>query len=263
MSVLIPNFSQFYYGFQVTTEPYNGYIDIDEGAGEIGVEVAVGSYTLNEFALAIKEALDTQAVNNYVVSVDRATRRITISSTSNFEILANTGTHFGSSLLPTMGFSTSSDRSGDDSYTSDLFAGKVYHPQFYLQSYISPDDWQQRNEASVNVSASGSQVEVINFGIAKFCQMDIKFITNKLMDGVVIKNNSQGLEDARDFLRYITNKNFFEFMPNINQANTFYKVLLESTPDYSDGTGYKLKELWDQGLPGIFETGVIKLRVLE
>lgn len=263
MSILIPNFSQFYYGFQVLAEPYNGFIDIDEGAGEIGVEVPVGSYTLDEFALVIREALDTQALNDYSVSVDRATRRITITSDSVFDILADSGTHSGASALPAMGFSVDSDLTGELSYTSDLFSGKCYRPQFYLQSYISSDDWQEKNEASVNVSASGSQVEVINFGLVKFTQMDIKFITNKLMDGLVIKNNSRGLEDVREFLQYITNKNFFEFMPNVNQPNTAFKVLLESTPDYSDGTGYKLKELWDQGLPGIFETGVLKLRVLE
>lgn len=263
MSVLLPNFSQFYYGYEITAEPYNGYINVDEGTGEIAIEVPVGSYTLTELALSVQNALNTQGTLDYVVSINRATRRFTISANTAFDILANTGTNVGSSIYSLLGFTTAADYTGLSSYTGENPSGKCYQPQFLLQSYIGPDDWQQRNEAAVNVSASGTQVEVVNFGIAKFAQFDIKFITNKKMDGFVIRNNSSGLEDARDFLQSITSKNFFEFMPNVNAPNTFYKVLLESTPDYQDGTGYRLKELWDQGLPGIFETGILKVRVLE
>ena len=261
MSILLPNFSQFYYGYEVTAEPYNGYIDVNEGAGEIGVEIPVGSYTLTELVLAIREALNTQALLDYTVSVDRATRRITITGSSTFSILAGTGTHIGNGIYSLLGFAAQ-NYTGAATYTGQSASGFCYEPQFKLQSYVGPDDWQQKNEASVNVSASGSQVEVVNFGVAKFAQFDIKFITNKLMDGFVIKNNTTGLEDARDFLQHITSKSFFEFMPNINTPDTYYKVLLESSQDYQDGTGYKLKELWDQGLPGIFETGVLKVRVL-
>lgn len=263
MSILLPNFSQFYYGYEITAEPYNGYIDVDEGSGEVAIEVPVGSYTLTELVIAIRNAMNTQATLDYSVGVDRATRRITISASTNFDILANTGTHTGSGIYSLLGFSSAADYTGLASYTGQSASGKCYQPQFKLQSYVGPDDWQQRNEAAVNVSASGSQVEVVNFGIARFAQFDIKFITNKTMDGFVIKNNSSGLEDARDFLQSITSKNFFEFMPSVNAPNAFYKVLLESTPEYSDGTGYRLRELWDQGLPGIFETGVLKVRVLE
>ena len=263
MSILIPNFSQFYYGYEITAEPYNGYIDLNEGAGPIAVEVPTGSYTLTELVIAISGALNTQATLDYSVGLDRATRVITISASANFTILANTGVHTGNGIYNMIGFSTTANYTGAATYTGKSPSGKVYRPQFLLQSYISPDDWQQKNEAAVNVSASGSQVEVVNFGIAKFAQFEIKFITNKQMDGFVIRNNPTGLENARDFLQAITSKSFFEFMPSVNSPNTFYKSLLESTPEYSDGTGYRLKELWDQGLPGIFETGVLKVRVLE
>jgi hypothetical protein len=39
--------------------------------------------------------------------------------------------------------------------------------------------------------------------------------------------------------------------------------MLESTPEDAKGLKYKLKELYGQGLPGYFETGVLKFRVLE
>ena len=263
MSALLPNFSKFYYGFKVNAEPYNGYIDLDEGSGEISVEVPVGTYTLSELVTVVRQALLDQATLDYTVSVDRSSRFITISATSPFELLTFSGAHSGTSIFSLLGFNVLADTPSATSHTSVSPAGKAYHPQFLLQSYIGPDDWQQKNEAQVNVSSSGTSVEVVNFGIAKFAQFDIKFITNKSMDGVVIQNNPSGLDDARDFLRYITEKNYFEFIPNVSDVNTYYKVLCESMPDFQDGTGYKLKELWDKGLPGIFETGIINVRVLE
>jgi len=262
MSVLVPNFSQFYYGFQITAEPYNGFIDLDEGAGEISVEVPVGSYTFNEFVVAIQQALATQALLNYTVVGDRVSRLITISADADFDILSNTGSHTGSGIYSLMGFVTTSDYTGADTYTGINPAGKVYRPQFKLQSFIGPDDWQEKAQAKVNISASGTSVEVVNFGLARFMQFEIDYITNKKMDGLVIKNNPQGLTALRDFMSFITAKNYFEIMVDENEVNEFYKVLCESTPEYSDGTGFKLKERYDEGLPGIFKTGVIKLRVL-
>lgn len=263
MSISVPFYSQFYYGYEITAEPYNGFIDVDEGAGELSIEVPVGSYTLTELAAAIRNALNTQGTLDYSVVIDRASRHFTISANSAFDILISTGIHSGNGIYSLLGLPSGADLTGLLTYFSTTPSGACYRPQFLLQSYVGPDDWQQRNEAAVNVSASGSQVEVVNFGIAKFAQFDIKFITDKKMDGSVIKNNQSGVQDARDFMQSITSKSFFEFMPSINAPDVFYKVLLESTTDYNDGTGYKLKELWDQGLPGIFETGVLKVRVLE
>lgn len=262
MSSLIPNFSRFYYGYKITAEPYNGFIDLDEGSGEISVEISVGSYTFNEFVIAIQQALATQAFLNYTVVGNRETRQITISADSSFSILSNTGSHSGNGVYSLIGFETASDYSGADEYTGGLPSGFSYAPQFRLQSYISPDDWQEKAQAKVNVSASGTNVEVVNFGLARFTQFDIDFITDIAMDGVVIKSNQNGHADARAFLQYITAKNFFEFIPDENDTYTFYKVLCESTPDYQEGTGYKLKERYDEDLPGVFKTGVIKLRVL-
>jgi hypothetical protein len=262
MSALLPNHSKFYYGYKISAEPYNGYIDLDEGSGPISVLVPVGSYTLNEFVIAIQQALSTQAVLSYTVSADRETRRITISASANFSILSNTGTHSGSGVYSLIGFETSSNYTGSNSYSGIKPSGKCYTPQFLLQSYVGPDDWQEKTSAKVNVSASATSVEVVNFGLAKFAQFNIDYITNKTMDGVVIRNRSAAVEEVRDFLQYITAKNYFEFMPSEDDSNTFYKVLCESTEEYQDGTGYRLQEKYDEGLPGVFKTGIIKMRVL-
>ena len=260
---MIYSFSEFYYGYKINAEPYNGFIDLDEGAGEISVQVPTGSYTLTDLANAIREALLAQATLDYIVTVDRASRYFTIQANQPFEILTLSGSHAGSSIYNLIGFNTLIDYAPATSHSSIRPSGKYYAPQFKLQSYIGPDDWQESNQASVNVASTGTVVEVVNFGLAKFIQFDIKFITNRLSDGLVVKNNKTGVEDARDFLQFITQKNYFEFMPNVNTPNIFYKVLCESTPDYQDGTGYKLKELFDKNLPDVYETGIIKLRIVE
>jgi hypothetical protein len=185
MSVLVPNFSQVVYGYKVTAEPYNGFIDLDEGSGEISVEVPVGSYTFNEFVVAIQQALSTQAILNYTVVGNRESRQITISADGDFDILSDSGSHAGSGIYSLIGFETASDYVGGDSYTGANSSGKVFSPQFKLQAFIGPDDWQEKAQAKVNVSASGSSVEVVNFGLARFMQFEIDYITNKDRKSVV------------------------------------------------------------------------------
>lgn len=260
---MIYTFSEFYYGYKVNAEPYNGYLDLDEGSGEISIEIPVGSYTLDGLVQQLRESLLAQGTLTYDVSVNRATRIITITADAPFEILSLTGTHFDSSIYSLIGFKTDSDHASNTTHVGILASGKSYYPQFKLQSYIGPDDWQESNQASVNVGSTGTIVEVVNFGLAKFIQFELKFITNKLTDGSVIKNNRRGVEDTRDFLQDITQKNYFEFMPDANDPDTYYKVLIESTADYQNGTGYKLKELFGKNLPDVYETGNIKLRVVE
>lgn len=262
---MIDTYSSFYYGFKITAQPYNGYINVDEGGGELEVEVAVGSYTMNTLVSAIRNALLSQTTLEYEVTVDRMTRRFTISAPSNFDLLTSTGANVGSSIWSLIGFDTSSDKTGQSSYTGEFPAGDAYFPQFPLQSFVSDEDYQGRNQASKNIAANGTTVEVINFGDAKFIEFDIKFITDRddVSDGVVIKKNSKGLADARRFLRDITNLNQFEFMPDKDTPGDFKRCIVEQMPVFSDGTGYKLRELFNEKLRDIYETGIIRLRVVE
>lgn len=255
---MIDTFSKFYYGHTITRN--NRFINIDEGSGEISVELNPGSYTLSEFVTALAAALNSFGSLDYTVTVNRATRVLTINGSANFELLVATGSQSGSSAFGLMGF-TGADRTGDDSYSGNLGSGSVYLPQFKLQSYVAPDIFEQSVSVVINKTAEGS-VEVVSFGRENFIEMDVKFITNLEMDGFVIKNNPQGLQSAIDFMKDITQKRRFEFMPSVDDSDNFYKVILESTPSNSDGTGFKLKELWDQNLRDIYETGILKMRVV-
>jgi hypothetical protein len=257
--------STFYYGYRIESQPQNGFLNIDEGAGEVTFEIPVGTYTLSTLVESLRNTLLTQGTLDYSVSVDRQTRRVTISATTNFDLLTNTGTNVGSSAWTLLGFDISADKTGSNTYTSDFASGDSYSPQFFLQSYVDPEDFQGKQQASKNVAADGTTVEVVNFGIAKFIEMDIKFITSRadIADGINIVHNPTGVEDARRFLKDITELSEFEFLPDATDAGTFFRCILESTPDFPDGTGYKLKELFNRNLRDVYETGVLKMRVID
>lgn len=252
----------FFYGF--TIDSTNNSININEGSGELLATIASGKYSLTDFLTAVKTALDAASTlpQTYTVSVDRTTRQITISASSNFDILIGTGTQTGQSPYDLMGFTGSVDLTSANSYTGDSASGSQFIPQFLLQSYTDPEHYQERIQPSVNESASGT-VEVVSFGVRKFIEFDFKFITDIAQDGKVIRNNPSGVADAVAFFQEITKRGHFEYMPDKDTPATYHKVILEQTPTSSDGVGYKLNEMVNNNLPGYYETGVIRLRVVE
>lgn len=256
---MIYTFSKFNYGLRA--DNLSRVINFTEGGPELTATIETGSYTLGEYVSAIASALNTAGALDYTVTLNRSTNVVTISAPSNFNLLLDTGSNVSSSFASLLGFTQTTDLTGTNTYTGASPAGYQYSPQFMLQSYVSPDTFQQSVDAVVNKTASG-RVEVVRFGIENFIEMDIKFITNKLMDNILIKNNPTGVEDAIAFLSDITEKSRFEFVPDVSTPSVFEKVLLESTPQSQNGTGFKLKELFSQNLPDFYETGVIKLRVI-
>lgn len=255
----LSTFSKFYYGHIVNET--NRFINFDEGSGELTVELTSGYYSATEYAAEVKRALDAEGTLTYNVTFLRSTGQLQISSTANFSLLFATGSQVGQSAGPLMGFSAI-DLSGLSSYTSQNRSGNVYFPQFILQSFVDKDDSEGLIDSTVNKSASGL-VEVIRFGVENFVEFNIRYITNTLMDGVVIKNNSQGLESARDFMKYLITKGRFEFMADEADPNTYYTLQLEKSPEDQNGTKYKLKEQVTRGLPNIYETGILICRVIQ
>lgn len=258
---MIDTFSKFYYGHEITTENQN--IPIDDGTGEKNAAIEIGTYTLGEFVFAVETALNAASnIVSFSVSVDRVTRLITISGDGPFDLLIGTGATRGSSAFTLIGFTGAVDLVGLSSYVGDTGSGSVYFPQFLLQDYVDQEDYREFIDPAVNQSASG-QVEVVRFGVNSFFEFKLKYITNLPMDNYVIRNNPNGIEDARLFLRDITKRNRFEFMPDADDSATFFKVILEQIPNSRTGTGYKLEELTNQSLRDIFEIrGTIRLRVV-
>lgn len=253
--------SKFYYGYPVTTTSL--YIDFNEGGSELTAELEIDAYSLTDFADALSVALNDAGALTYTVTVNRSTRQITIAATGNFALLVSTGSHAASTAFGTAGF-TGANLTGAATYTGNLAAGTVYTTQFILQSYVAPQDFQAMLYGTVNKSASG-KVEVVTFGTETFVEFNITLATSRVQEaGGIVRNNATGLSDLQSFMQYITTKGPLEFMPNEDAPETFITVILESTSEDSKyGLGYKLRELYGRGLPGYYETGVLKFRVIE
>lgn len=255
----INTFSTFYYGYEIDST--NNKLDFNEGAGDLIATVASGTYTLTDFLSAVKTALDAAGTQAYTVSVNRGTRLVTISASSNFSLLLSSGASVGESTWSLLGFTQGSDLSATNSYAGLSASGSEYQPQFLLQDYVDSENNQEKRQVSVNESASGV-VEVINFGTDKRYRMNIRYITDNTQDGKVIKNNASGVSDARSFLEYCISKGELEFMPDIGTPATYSKVILETTSDSRTGTSFRLRELFQSNLPGYYETGLLTFRVV-
>jgi hypothetical protein len=247
----------FIFGHIVTVS--NNELAFNEGAGELIAELNPGGYSFAEFAAEIQRAMRAAGTQDYTVAVDRSNLKITISALSAFSLLISTGSTLNS-VYSLAGF-TGSDISSVTTATSNAASGFKYKPQFLVQSFVSDDHSQEAAFAVLNRTQSGKE-ELIRFGVDKVLEMEILFITNKVMDGVVIRNNPSGVEDAVKFLQYATQKQRMELALDENALNTFKKVILLSTPGFANGTGYKLVELVDKGLRDIYDIGLLQFRVV-
>lgn len=260
MSAELTTYSKFYYGYVIDNTNYQ--INFKEGAPELLAELNAGSYTFETFADEIARALNDAGALTYTVTANRSTRTLTIAAGSTFQLLTSSGSNVGSSPWTLMGF-TGADRTGTNTYTGNGTAGSEYIPQFYLQSYVSSDDWQQTLDPAINKTASG-RVEVVSYGVESFVQFQIKFATDIAQGGNgPIRSNSTGVDDLRDFMQFVITRGPIEFMPNLNSPSTFQTLIHDSSADSNTGTAYKLKELYDRSLPGYFETAILKFRLDE
>lgn len=248
----------FIYGHIVTED--NNTFCFDEGGAEILAPMEPSGYSFNEYAGEIQRVLRLYGTQLYVVSIDRASMSITITAPLAFSLRVSTGTT-ASSAYDMAGF-TGSDRTAVTTATSNSTSGFRYSPQFLIQSYTPSEHYQESALETVNRSTSG-RAELIRFGVDKFIEMNISFITDLVMDGIVIRTDPSGVANAVDFLQHATQKQRIEFFEDENDVNTYEKVVLESTPGYSNGTGYRLKEMVDKNLRDIYEIGLLKFRVVE
>lgn len=255
---MINTYAAFYYIDEVTAE--NNYIDFDEGASEISFQIPNGSYTLTTFGQALQDGLNENGALTYVVTLNRSTRKYTISAGSAFTLRVTTGSHAGSAAWALVGFT--SNQTGSSSYTSQNAVGTSYEPQFWLQDFIHPDDWVESIDATVNQSASG-QVEVVKFGTVNFTQFNITYVNDYYRpSGGYLSYDPNAVSNLRAFMNFLISKNELEFLPDKESPNSYYTVLLESTPQSDKGTGFKIREMYDRDLVGWYETGVLKFRII-
>lgn len=251
--------TQFFYGFSIDST--NNKLDFDEGGPELTATLTVGDYTLSEFTVELQKQLNTAGGQTYSVSVDRETRFITISASSNFSLLITSGTNASTSVYSTAGF-TGADLSGSNSYTGTA-VGTVYTPQFFLDGYLPSTDNKKRTIATRKESASG-KVEVVSYGETSEVKMNITLITDidQGANSDAITTDLSGVQNARDFMDFITDIKPIEFMEDASNPSVFEKLILLTTPESNQGVDYELKELFNRNLPEYFETGRLTFRKL-
>ncbi len=254
----IDSFSLFYFDFQVDSS--NSSMDFDEGFGEIQAQVSIDNYAPTDLALALKTALDVSGDLTYTVTFNRVQRTYTIESTATFDLLIATGSQVGVSIWDLIGFTGGADLTGLSSYTGSSVAGKVYLPQFKLQDYIAPGFQKEKISPSINESANGV-IEIVSFGDRQLIQFRFPWVTNTGADGRNILHDSLGIENTLTFLDYLITKGVLEFMPDLDDVDTFFKIRLEATSRNSDGTGYLLKERTSDNLRDMYDTGVLRFRL--
>lgn len=255
----ISTLSSFYYGYEITE--LNQNIPLNEGSGELNALLEIGAYTAQELAVAVQDKLNGVGDLTYTVTFDRSNRRYTIAATGTFSLLFATGITHGASAAAILGY-TATDKTGTNTYTGSTATGTSYEPQFVIQDYVDQESFQQAIDATVNESTDGI-IQVIKFGTRKFIEFSIKFVTNRTMDNVVIVNDATAVTKLQTFLQWCCEKQKIEFNPNKSSAATYYTIVLDRTPESDKGVSYKLKEQYSRGLPGFYETGVLRFRVIE
>jgi hypothetical protein len=253
----LSTFSKFWYGHTVDSTNYA--IDFDEGGSELQASIDFGNYSPTEYLTAVKTALDGAGALTYTVSLNRSTRKITISSTSNFTLRTNTGTRASVSAWSLLGYTTASNKTGASTYTAENETGSEYKPQAIMDMHIASENWLEKNDAVVNESASGV-VQVVYFGDVRYIQGNIRLSTDITSTQSQIETQANGVANLRSFMDYGISKSKFEFMPDRATATTYYKCIFESTEKSKNGIAYQLKEL--KNAAGYFETGKIIMRVL-
>lgn len=251
----LDTYSAFIYGHDVSAQ--NNYINFSEDGGpELAGTVKVGSYTLTDFANAVSNAFNENGDLDYVITVNRSTRKITISASANFDLLVTTGTNASISAFNLIGFTQ--NKTGSNSYEADIPSGFIYEPQYKLQSFVDFEDIVQSASSKVNTSASGV-VEVISFGQNKFMECNIIYATD-IPHQDIIKNNPNGVADLRAFMNYLIQKKPIEFCSDINNLSVFTPCILERTRESSEGTSFQLYELYARKLAKHFETQLLRFR---
>lgn len=255
----ITTYSKFYYGIEITED--NCKMDFDEGGGELTATLDYGTYTPEEIATEVALQLNAIGAFTYTCTFNRSTRQLTITSSSSVEMLFDTGSNNVESAYITLGFDTPTATS--TTFTAPSVCCSSYVSQFILQSYVPVDNFIEQESATVNETVTGRQ-ELITYGDTHMTRFNIMFITDIAQpdDGPILDNPS-GVSDVLSFLQWITKKNKIEFMEDANTASSYINLVLDSSTVSKNGTTMRLKELYDKGLSGYYETELLTFRKVD
>jgi len=224
--------SKIEYGYYIDCENY--YLKIQDNATNDVYEIYlnIGSYTRDEFLEMVNSKF---IANGLAVDLEYINDNLSLNSV-------------GYTLLPE---STAPDFST---------LKKEYFPPFLLQSCLSDEDNEELRKPTVNTSGCGVS-EIVYFGSDSYIEFNIMY-EGKNINCQYANGSIEGLRCLRDLMSYSIRKRKIMFFPD--KSSDEYKVLeLEKASGSSKGTGYKLSEMYNRGLRDLFETKVLRWRVIE
>jgi len=253
----------FYFIDGVTTNNNKlNFVEPTVSPTELTATLNIGSYSMSELVIEVARALNAAGSKTYTTSLDRDTRIVTITSDDTLELLITSGANAGLSTYSLLGFN-GADLTGASTYDGDTAIGSTFEPQFKLQSFKDFDTNKEFIKPSINESAD-STLEIITFGSRRFMSLNIRYATNRFMPkSAPIRNNPTGVEDLTTFMEFLITKANLEIMKDKTVRSTFNIILLESAPGNRLGVGFDLKERFDIGLDGFFDTGILKFRKVQ
>lgn len=245
-------YSAFYYGHTILKN--NRYLNFGEAyldpVQRVGL-VDIGAYTLTKFGDLIAKAMNATGSQEYTVTLDRTTRKFTISAPSNFELLLDTGSNKATSVFSLLGFTGSVDLVGSNSYEADSPSGENYITQTPLKNFSDFKYNKEKSEAVVKTTPAGI-TEVISYSTLERMKCDFPLITNYIPQRH-IRETITGVDEAESFLDYCITKAPLEFVYDYQDPNNFTPCILDRTSQNSKGVGYELKERVRDSLPGYYE----------
>lgn len=259
----LKKYSAFIYGHTINSNNRflnfgESYLDPDQRTAILDI----GSYTISQMAGKIAEALNAAGNQEYTVTLDRNTRRFTISAPNPFELLVSSGNQAGVSVFSLIGFTGNVDLITQTAYSSDDPSGSMYITQTPLANFSDFDKNREKAEASVKTTPSGI-TEVVAYSTLERAKMDFPLITNYTPQRYIRETNT-GVEEALDFLNYAINKAPMEFLYEFDQPNNYIPVILDKTARSRSGTGFELRERVRDSLPGYFDIkGLVFLKIEE
>lgn len=251
--------STFYFGHIVRSNnckiPFREENDTETRIASI----KIGAYTLTEFLNEIASALGEAGTQDYTVTVDRATRIITVEAETPFQILFHSALESEISARTLMGF-PDSDTEMSLLHEGTQGSGQVYSPQAPINRYVPFEHWKGSPDSAITVAANGRSV-IVGFNDGERMECDIHVITNKEFPAdSLIRNNPTAKEDTLAFLQYLITKNPVEFMFDLDTPQEFTGCILEGTKESKSGTSFKLYEGLGKGLKGYYSTDLLTFR---
>lgn len=250
--------SLFLYGHTVTDlNCFLEFVSVSGDPAKVAV-LTLGYYSLTSLMTEVSRAMGVaDNLNIYTVTADRSVmsntqNRVTIATSGLFlSIPFSSGAKALLNCGPLLGFAAT-DLAGATSYTGTSTSGTalVTDPDFPAYGYVSPTIY-NRNIGVTNVAGSGATESVL-FGNSRFWIGRWKYFDAATAFG-----------PWSSMLTWACAKRGIDFTPDVTAPGIVYSGVIETTQEDPNGLAFQVYELLSETLPDVYETGILKFRVIQ